>query len=157
MIQGASHFFLYNHTLSKNVEKILSHYIDLGMVTLLPWNLPIQSQKLIRTEAMFSAISDCIMRRGKFVAFIQSRNSFQDLLSGCRSVNLFRFLAVVDFDEYILPTNSPNLAAFVSDLSKKKPNLGAFNFRNVFHYLYWDDDQQFKTNETQPYLLTQVT
>ena len=61
-IQGATHFIFYNHTLGPDVESILSHYKKLGLASLLTWNLPLSSQKDIRTEAIFTAINDCNMR-----------------------------------------------------------------------------------------------
>jgi hypothetical protein len=61
-LQGATHFFFYDHSVSENVSKVLSHYVRLNMATVLPWSLPLPSQKMIRTEGMFTAISDCILR-----------------------------------------------------------------------------------------------
>ena len=61
-LQGASHFFFYNHSIGGNVSKILWHYRKQAMATILPWNLPVPSQQMVRTEAMFTAIADCILR-----------------------------------------------------------------------------------------------
>ena len=61
-LQGASHFIFYNHTVGPDVQLILAHYKKLGLATLLTWNLPLASQKEIRTEAIFTAINDCNMR-----------------------------------------------------------------------------------------------
>ena len=61
-IHGATHFIFYNHTVGPDVQLILAHYKKLGLATLLTWNLPLASQKDIRTEAIFTAINDCNMR-----------------------------------------------------------------------------------------------
>ena len=61
-IQGANHFYFYNHTVGPEVEAVLRHYNQMGILTLLHWNLPLLSQKQIRTEAMFSAMNDCNLR-----------------------------------------------------------------------------------------------
>jgi hypothetical protein len=37
--QGATHFFFYDHSVSDNVVKILSHYVRMNLATVLPWNL----------------------------------------------------------------------------------------------------------------------
>jgi hypothetical protein len=61
-LQGATHFIFYNHTVGPDVESILNRYIELGIVSTLTWNLPLNSKKDIRTEAIFTAINDCNMR-----------------------------------------------------------------------------------------------
>ena len=53
---------------------ILNHYVNLKLATVLPWNLPVKSQKLVRTEAMFSAISDCIHRFVYRLTFLFGRS-----------------------------------------------------------------------------------
>ena len=61
-LQGATHFIFYNHTVGPDVELILNRYQELGIVSTLTWNLPLNSKKDIRTEAIFTAINDCNMR-----------------------------------------------------------------------------------------------
>ena len=61
-LQGATHFIFYNHTVGPDVESILNRYQELGIVSTLTWNLPLNSKKDIRTEAIFTAINDCNMR-----------------------------------------------------------------------------------------------
>lgn len=137
-LQGAQHFIFYNHTLGPEVEKAISYYIKLGIVSLQRWNLPLQSKKDIRTEALFTAINDCNLR----------------------AVNRFDLLAMVDVDEFIMPGQTQNLTALLQPHLSKK--FGSFNFRNVFHYLYWENNtdtlRNFYGNHSQsfPYLLTQT-
>ena len=136
-VQGAQHFIFYNHTLGPDVEKAISYYIKLGIVSLQQWNLPLRSQKDIRTEAMFTAINDCNLR----------------------AVNRFDLLAMVDIDEFVMPSKAPNLTALLQPYLSKK--FGSFNFRNVFHYLYWENNTDtlkkfYAKNQSLPYLLTQM-
>ena len=67
---------------------MLEYYANLKLVTILEWNLPIKSQKDVRTEAQFSAFNDCNMRS---------------------YVNHFKYAAMVDFDEFIIPKKDANL------------------------------------------------
>ena len=100
-LQGAKHFIFYNHTLGPDVEKAIRFYIKLGIVSLMQWNLPLRSQKDIRTEAMFTAINDCNLR----------------------AVGRFDLLAIVDVDEFIMPSKAPNLTDLI------KPMLQGYNFK----------------------------
>ena len=98
------------------------------------WNLPLKSQKEIRTEAMFTAMNDCTLR----------------------SVGRYDLLTIVDIDEFILPTrpnstqararpeqepdtNYPTLVDLMAKSVIKHPKVGSFVFCNVFHYLYWEN------------------
>ena len=45
---GARQFFFYNHTIGPEAAMVLNHYMAEGLVVLLPWNLPVASQKDIR-------------------------------------------------------------------------------------------------------------
>lgn len=81
-ILGASHFTLYKDVIHDNsFDCILNYYEDLGGVTLVPWhNLDIKYyQKELRNEGM---LNDCLYR------------------------NMYRYeyLAVVDFNNFIIPT-----------------------------------------------------
>lgn len=80
-----------------------------------------------------------------------------------RSVNRFDLLALVDIDEFIMPTNDTNLTSLMQRTLKDSPNFGSFVFKNVFHYVYWDNttellEKHWKKHEGEilPYLLTQT-
>ena len=68
--------------------KVLDYYGKHQLITILEWNLPIKSQKDVRTEAQFSALNDCNMRS---------------------YINNFKYAAMVDFDEFIIPKKHANL------------------------------------------------
>ena len=92
-----------------------------------------------------------------------------------RLVNRFEFTLMVDVDEFILPYGNVTDLFQMIDGITGSPKMGAFVFKNAFHYLYWSNDtsttekyarglfDQYdvkKINDTssivQPYLLTQT-
>ena len=114
--------------------KVIQFYKGQGLVSVFQWNLPLKSQKEIRTEAMFTAMNDCTLR----------------------SVGRYDLLTIVDIDEFILPTrpnstqararpeqepdtNYPTLVDLMAKSVIKHPKVGSFVFCNVFHYLYWEN------------------
>ncbi|KAG8226200.1 hypothetical protein J437_LFUL012459 [Ladona fulva] len=105
---GFEHFTMYNHTVGPAVGCILNLYANKGIVTLLPWSLDMASQREIRTEGLFAALNDCLYR----------------------SMHRFRFLALIDLDE------------FIGSLTARAPAAGAFSFQNAFFYLQWADDEE---------------
>ncbi|CAG9584447.1 unnamed protein product [Danaus chrysippus] len=121
---GASHFYMYNESLSSQVTCLLEHYKKQGLVTLLPWKLPIVSKIEIRTEGQFAAFNDCLYR----------------------SMSTAGWLVVIDVDEVILPRRERTLTALLTSLraSYNPPSKApsAFLFRNAFFYLRWEDDTE---------------
>ncbi|OWR48650.1 hypothetical protein KGM_203624 [Danaus plexippus plexippus] len=121
---GASHFYMYNESLSSQVTCLLDHYRKQGLVTLLPWKLPIVSKIEIRTEGQFAAFNDCLYR----------------------SMSTAGWLVVIDVDEVILPRRERTLTALLTSLraSYNPPSKApsAFLFRNAFFYLRWEDDTE---------------
>ncbi|XP_018322193.1 beta-1,4-galactosyltransferase galt-1 isoform X2 [Agrilus planipennis] len=126
-IMGVEHFVFYNHTVGHQVDCLLREYISKGVVTLLPWDLDLLSQKEIRTEGLFAAMNDCLYR------------------------TMYRFSHVlfIDFDEYIIPRSKPTLPELIENLQRQRrgPEVGAYSFQNAFFYLQWDDDEW--TQDTQ--------
>ena len=134
-------------------EQVLQKYASIGEVTVLEWNLPLQTKKQIRTEGMFTALNECNLRL----------------------VNRFEFALMVDVDEFILPYGNVSDLFQMMERIVDSPKIGAFVFKNAFHYLYWSNDTSTikeyahnifgtynvkKINENlttvHPYLLTQT-
>ncbi|KAM7287993.1 beta-1,4-galactosyltransferase galt-1 [Ixodes scapularis] len=115
---GVSHFVLYNHTVGPDVGCLLERYVSERLVTLLPWQLPIASQREIRTEALFAALNDCLYR----------------------TMHAFRWVAMIDLDEFIVPAGNITLPAMLRRLHAAHQRAGAYSFRNAFFYLQWPDD-----------------
>lgn len=78
---GISHFTFYNASTGPSASCLLQEYINEGVVSVLSWDLPIQSKTEIRTEGMFAALNDCLYR------------------------NMYRYsyIAFIDIDEFIVP------------------------------------------------------
>ncbi|KFM82603.1 hypothetical protein X975_11956, partial [Stegodyphus mimosarum] len=142
-ILGVEHFFFYNHSVGPNVDSLLRAYIRQNIVTVLPWSLPVRSQKQIRTEAIFSSLNDCVFR----------------------TMYLFNYVVMLDFDEYIIPREHESYSEMIQQLEDDNKRIrgkpGSFVFRNTFFYLYWENDttvygvEPEKPPDFTPYLITQ--
>ena len=129
-ILGVTKFTLYNHTMSPEVSCVLRHYIVEGGVTVLPWKLNMISQKEIRTEGLFAALNDCLYR----------------------NMNDFRYLMLIDFDEFIIPHMNDTLPEMLQFLDQQKIVVGgrrispkktsSYSFQNAFFYLQFPDDEE---------------
>lgn len=119
-ILGVEHFTFYNHTIGPQVECVLRDYVAQGLVTVLPWQLNMVSQKEIRTEGLFAALNDCLYR----------------------SMYKYSHVLLVDLDEYIVPRNNDTLPQLIDYLNKRMNTrtTGSYSFQNAFFYLQWSDD-----------------
>ncbi|XP_046866702.1 uncharacterized protein LOC6642540 [Drosophila willistoni] len=152
---GVSHFTFYNHTLGPHASCVLQSYqqglvpgnltaydfapllpsevaknatpravksdhYQLPTVSILPWNLRMRSQKEIRTEGLFAALNDCLYR----------------------TMYRYKYLALVDLDEFIVPRYTDTLNGLISSLNQRfrNRNIGAYSFQNAFYYLQFADD-----------------
>ncbi|KAJ2945936.1 hypothetical protein O0L34_g4852 [Tuta absoluta] len=116
---GVSHFIMYNKTVSPRVGCLLTHYQRQGLVTLLPWKLPILSKVEIRTEGQFAAFNDCLYR----------------------SMSKASWLLPIDTDEVVFPRRTHTipemLSAFAATIKLPSKTPAAFLFRNAFFYTRW--------------------
>ena len=137
-ILGVTKFTLYNDTVSPEVSCVLQHYMSEGTVSVLPWRLNIDSQTEIRTEGLFAALNDCLYR----------------------NMNDFRYLMLIDFDEFIVPHTNDTLPQMLTHVDAQKiivtGNIGrygvkvppqpkvtsAYSFQNAFFYLQFADDSE---------------
>lgn len=102
---------------------VLRHYIQEGGVNVLPWNLNLVSQREIRTEGLFAALNDCLYR----------------------NMNDFKYLMLIDFDEFIIPHTNETLPDMLKYLEQQKVVLAgrrvssrktsSYSFQNSFFYL----------------------
>ncbi|XP_039497843.1 uncharacterized protein LOC120455558 [Drosophila santomea] len=151
---GVSHFTFYNHTLGPHASCVLENYqqglvpgnltahdlepltpaevannatprvlrtqYQRPTVSILPWNLRMRSQKEIRTEGLFAALNDCLYR----------------------TMYRYKYLALVDLDEFIVPRYSDTLNDLIGSLNQRfrNRNTGAYSFQNAFYYLQFADD-----------------
>ncbi|XP_054082962.1 uncharacterized protein LOC105208498 isoform X2 [Zeugodacus cucurbitae] len=98
-------------------------------INILPWNLRMRSQKEIRTEGLFAALNDCLYR----------------------TMHRYRYLAMVDLDEFIVPRHNDTLNELINSLNHRfrYRNLGAYSFQNAFFYLQFPDDPLVSLAHTQ--------
>ena len=61
-LMGVEHFVFYNHSVGPDVDTILRHYMERSRVTVIDWDLPLVSQRQVRTEGQFTALNDCNYR-----------------------------------------------------------------------------------------------
>lgn len=118
-ILGVRHFILYNHTVGPDVDCVLQEYIGSGIITMLSWNLNMKSQKEIRTEGLFAALNDCLYR----------------------TMNRFKYVLMIDIDEFIIPNKHRNLLSMLRSISINGHRTGAYSFQNSFFYSQWPDDR----------------
>lgn len=138
-IFGVTKFTLYNDTAAPQVSCVLKHYEAEGTAVVLPWRLNIDSQTEIRTEGLFAALNDCLYR----------------------NMNDFRYLMLIDFDEFIVPHTNSTIPEMLAHVDSQKiimtGNVGryglkvppsqpkvvsAYSFQNAFFYLQFPDDEK---------------
>ena len=83
----------------------------------LPWRLNIDSQTEIRTEGLFAALNDCLYR----------------------NMNDFRYLMLIDFDEFIVPHTNDTLPQMLAHVDAQKiivtGNIGRYLLYTYIIYL----------------------
>ncbi|XP_055372133.1 hybrid signal transduction histidine kinase E [Condylostylus longicornis] len=89
-------------------------------VQILPWDLRMRSQSEIRTEGLFAALNDCLYR-----------NMYR-----------YKYLALIDVDEFLMPKYNDSLNDLLRWLNKKYniAQVGSYSFQNAFFYLQFADD-----------------
>ena len=80
-LMGAEHFFVYNMSTGPRISALLNFYSKKGILTVL--DMPKYPSNLAWYHGQITAINDCVVR----------------------SINRFKFLAVVDLDEFITVHN----------------------------------------------------
>ena len=126
-ILGVTKFTFYNHTMSDEVSCVLNYYMkqETDSVSVMSWDLKVDSQTEIRTEGLFAALNDCLYR----------------------NMNDFHYLMLIDFDEFIIPHMNESIPDMLEYLNSNKvlmkngrklfhPKLtSSYSFQNAFFYL----------------------
>ncbi|CAG5119302.1 unnamed protein product, partial [Candidula unifasciata] len=113
-VLGAQHVFIYNNNVSKETDIVLKEYEKDGVLTVLPWPLPRESNAWY--YAQHTAINDCVYR---------NRNSSA-------------YVAIIDVDEFIMPVNTtswPDMIEHINneyygDTGNNKPVMGSMAFES---------------------------
>ena len=125
-ILGVSKFTFYNHTMSDEVGCVLDYYMNQeNEVSVMSWDLKVDSQTEIRTEGLFAALNDCLYR----------------------NMNEFHYLMLIDFDEFVIPHLNDTLPDMLEYLNSNKVTMkngrklahpkvtSSYSFQNSFFYL----------------------
>ncbi len=117
---GVSKLWIYVTSVSSDVDSWLNAYEAEGLVERVPWpllptNKRTDPNKGIFRMGQFAAQNDCVLR----------------------SVGLAKFVALVDFDDFIIP-QAPNvsLTMVLDELAKRFPTAAGFSFRQKGRLLY---------------------
>ncbi len=105
---GAEQIFVYGvYNVTKVVKSVLTHYVREGTLTIVPWDLPVNSLTKMQLQdpnfnlppntdpkdKTFAANPSCVRQYGHYVANIY-----------CMYTNMnFKYLLYTDVDEYIVP------------------------------------------------------
>lgn len=122
-IMGASHFYFYNMESSQDVQRALNFYRDKGLADILDWNLKDHINDL-HYSGIVAQYNDCVYR--------------------ANIVDNYRYAAIVDFDEILMPLKHNSLFHFLSQCDEGLTS--AFVFRNVFFFKK-DSDDKFSVPE----------
>lgn len=114
---GVTHFYLYNNNSHDNYRDILKPYIKKNIVDLIDWPSPETSDW---TPYQIAAYNDCINK----------------------TKSVTRWLAIIDIDEFIVPTKANNLL----DLLKKYERSGGLQIFWQFFGTSWIN--KIPTNKT---------
>ena len=123
---GVTKFTFYNHTMSDEVQCVLEYYKnEEDLVSVMSWDLKVDSQTEIRTEGLFAALNDCLYR----------------------NMNDFHYLMLIDFDEFVIPhmnDSIPDMLEYLNSNSVVTKNgrklahpklTSSYSFQNAFFYL----------------------
>lgn len=97
-ILGAEHFFVYNFSISAEVDQLLRHYANKGIVTIRQWPLPTLETWYFGQVA---SLNDCL--------FMNRKES--------------EYVVIVDTDEFIVPRLHNNWHSMIEYLDQKAASL----------------------------------
>lgn len=137
-ILGAEHFTFYNNSVEGDIKQVLEYYELLNIATTLPWSLPIANEK-IWYHGQSAAVWDCLYR----------------------NMYLYKQVAFLDFDEFIIPQNQSTwdeLFTFIRKQDKADDTVvSAYRFLSAFfdpefhgkvHDLSFEESQLVNINVT---------
>ncbi|KAM9330229.1 LOW QUALITY PROTEIN: beta-1,4-galactosyltransferase galt-1-like, partial [Gastrophryne carolinensis] len=127
-ILGASRITMYMTNVSQNVEKVLHHYIDEGMLEMVPW--PIDQHFNVTKKHFSPGETGQIGYYGQTAA-----------LNDCLYRNMYksRFVFLHDIDELILPVKDRDYPSLMESLRKLDPETTVLSIQNrIFTILFKD-------------------
>ncbi|KAK3086600.1 hypothetical protein FSP39_020915 [Pinctada imbricata] len=122
-ILGADYFFFYNYSASPNIDKVLEHYSNRGLVKIIQWRLPFpvtivnMTTEEIHYYGQLAVINDCVYRNKGATSFVVNQ----------------------DIDEFIIPRKQNNWNRMVNTLPTKRQ---CYMIRSAFFRKDWPDVNQ---------------
>ncbi|XP_037956091.1 uncharacterized protein LOC119685783 [Teleopsis dalmanni] len=110
-ILGVTHFYFYVMDATDEVKQLLAHYRDIGLADVLSWNIHKELDD-VHYGGIVAQYNDCVFR--------------------AMVVDNFRYAAVIDFDEIIVPLKHNSLMHYLRQCDEGRTS--GFVFRNVFFY-----------------------
>ncbi|EDW79872.1 uncharacterized protein Dwil_GK17787 [Drosophila willistoni] len=110
-LQGATHFYFYYVEASEEVQRVLHHYQRMGLADVFEWNVQNHLQDL-HYAGIVAQFNDCVYR--------------------ANVVDNYRYAAVVDLDEVLMPLKHNTLIEYLRQCDEGR--TAGFVFRNVFFY-----------------------
>ncbi|XP_073473521.1 beta-1,4-galactosyltransferase galt-1-like isoform X1 [Aquarana catesbeiana] len=119
-ILGASRVTIYNTNCSQDVDKVLRHYIDEGILEVVPW--PIDHH--LRTTKKWRYSKGLNAEIGYF--------GQTATLNDCLYRNMYKskFVLLNDIDEIILPVKDWDWSSLMENLQNKHPDTSVFRIQN---------------------------
>jgi len=115
LLIGVDHFYIYNDESTDDIADILAKYIELGIVSLIPWNHSIQTvdPALVEYEPQYTrpqrfAIADCLINHKKESEYfgIWDMDEFAVLNDSFADINTFLRFNDQTADDYEIPTTT---------------------------------------------------
>lgn len=137
---GIEKFYMYNLSTTTNVQRVLEYYNNLGIVEIIKWNFyGYKFENEVRYNGILVSINDCLYRS----TFIDN----------------FKYVAITDLDEFLIPFKQIKLLDLILKKTKENnyDNINAFIFRNTFfHKKYLSDYSVIPKNIKLKFLYTQI-
>ncbi|KAM9330231.1 beta-1,4-galactosyltransferase galt-1-like [Gastrophryne carolinensis] len=117
-ILGATRVTIYNTSCSRDVDKVLRHYIDEGTLEVVPW--PIDQH--LRTSIQWRYSTGLTSQIGYYGQIAT--------LNDCLYRNMYRskFVLLNDIDEIILPVKDWDWSSMMERLQEQHPDTSTFRF-----------------------------
>ncbi|XP_077105438.1 uncharacterized protein LOC143764002 [Ranitomeya variabilis] len=117
---GASRVTIYNTSCGDNVDKVLRHYIQEGVLEVVPWPI----DKYLKTS-----------KKWKYVKGLDSEIGYYGQiasLNDCMYRNMFKseYVLLNDIDEIIIPLKYWDWPTLMRNLQKRYPYVNVFIFEN---------------------------
>jgi hypothetical protein len=100
LLVGVEHFYLYNNDSQDSFRKVLTPYVNQGIVTLIEWPSKEKGGNWLPDQR--AAYNHCI----------------------ARCVNKTQWLALIDVDEFMVPVDKETVTAYLAEF-KQQPAVGA--------------------------------